>query len=225
MFIIVENNQVILGPMNWRKTAFENCILDDCEVEITLPKSNDERSSIIVNENIKILPVTDIGISNEYNSRTQWLNGPYYNFFDTYAEVFHTAYDKDINHFKSELKSEVAANRYKYEIKGITITIQGQEVFIYTNREDRNLYMQAFQLGSNNVNWKFGNTFLTLTNSELGTIVAAGATHIQSVFDWESSKVTVIDAASDLVTLAAISTKSDNTDWEPVILNPFELPV
>ena len=217
MFIIIENNLVILGPMNWKPTAFESCILDDCEFEVKLPKSNNERLPIIVNENIKILPVKDIGISNEYNSLTQWLNGPYYNLYDDYAEVYYTAYDKPIDILKSELKSEVSANRYKYENQGITIEINQHNVFIFTNRSDRNLYIQAYQLGSDNIKWKFGDIFLILSNADLGKIVTAGASHIQAVFDWESSKFIEIDSASDLITLAAISTKSDNESWEPKI--------
>lgn len=221
MFIIVENGSVILGPMNWRPTAFENCLLDDCEITYKLPRSNDNNSPIIINENVKILPVIDIGISNDYNPRIHWLNGPYYNFYNDYAEVYYTAYNKDIDFFKKELKTEVAANRYKYEVKGIYITIQDQEVYIYTNREDRNLYMQAYQLGSNNVNWKFGNKFLTLSNTELGYIVLSGANHIQAIFDWEASKVAEIDAALTIDELNLINTKSDNTTWEPIIENPF----
>ncbi len=209
MFIIVENNSVILGPMEWRPTAFKNCILDDCDVEFDVPRSNENRDPIIVNENIRILPVTDIGISNEYNPKFQFLNGPYYNFYENYAEVYHTAYDKPLDFYKSELKAEVAANRYKYEIKGTKLTIQNTEVNILTNREDRNMYLQAFQLGSNNINWKFGDKFLTLSNSELGDIVAAGVSHVQSVFDWESSKVTEIDSLQEL---SLVETK--NSTWE-----------
>lgn len=219
MFIIVENESVLLGPMNWRKEAFESCILDDCEIEVVLSKSNDERLPIIINENIKILPVTDIGVSNEYDPAIHWLNGPYYNFYENYAEVYYTAYDKPLDYYKAELKAEAAANRYKYEIMGIYVEIQNQNVLIYTNREDRNLYMQAYQIGSNNVNWKFDNIFLTLSNAELGSIVMAGAMHIQNVFDWEGNKAAEIDNCTTLLELKNVSTKSDNPVWEPVANN------
>ena len=45
-------------------------------------------------------------------------------------------------------------------------------------------------------NWKFPEGWLTLTKSELGQCVSAGATHIQSCFDWEKNYTDRIEAAT-----------------------------
>lgn len=220
-YLIVEKNGnenfVILGPMNWRPTYFKNCLLDDLEIEFNVPLSNDSQSMIVVNENVSIMPVTNLGVTQEYDPKIQFPQGPYYNFYETYAEMYYIPENKNIDIVKSELKSQVSANRYNYEIKGVTTTIQSQEVYIWTNREDRALYLQAYQLGANNVGWKFGDTFLTLTNAELGQIVSACMGHVQAVFDWEGSIVALIDAATTLSELSVISTESDDPAWNPPV--------
>lgn len=223
-YIIVEKNNnenfVILGPMNWRPTYFKNCLFDDLEIEFDVPLSNDDGTVVIVNENVSILPVVELPINQEYNSKIQFPQGPYYNFYETYAEIYYIPEDKNIDIVKTELKAQVAANRYQYEVKGITTTIQEQEVFIWTNREDRALYLQAYQLGANNVGWKFGSKFLTVTNAELGQIVSVCMAHVQAVFDWEGSVVSSINAATTLSELDLISTESDNPNWNPPLINP-----
>lgn len=223
-YIIVEKNNnenfVILGPMNWRPTYFKNCLFDDLEIEFDVPLSNDDGTVVVVNENVLILPVVELPINQEYNSKIQFPQGPYYNFYETYAEIYYIPEDKNIDIVKTELKAQVAANRYQYEVKGITTTIQEQEVFIWTNREDRALYLQAYQLGANNVGWKFGSKFLTVTNAELGQIVSVCMAHVQAVFDWEGSVVSSINAATTLSELDLISTESDNPNWNPPLINP-----
>jgi len=213
MFIIVDNNNVVLGPMNWRPVMFSNCLSDEFEINYALPLSNPNNEPITINETIRILPVTDLGPNTEYNPKIQQLSGPFYNFFSTYAEMYYVPVDKNIDTVKAELKQIVAANRYKYEIQGVKSTIQETEVKLYTSREDRGLYLQAYQLGSNGANWKFeGPIWLTLSNTELGQIVLAVSTHVQNVFDWEALKGTEIDSKTLLSELNDIELIS--TTWE-----------
>lgn len=212
--------QVILGPMNWRPAFFKSCLRDDLDIVYSVPLENDNQSKITINETVSIIPVTNLGTTEEYNSKIQFPQGPYYNFYDDYAEMYYIPENKNIDIVKSELKAQVAANRYQYEIKGVTTTLQNQEVYIWTNREDRSMYLQAYQLGTNNVGWKFGNVFLTLSNAELGQIVAVCMGHVQAVFDWEGAVVATIGAATTLSELSTISVESDNPSWNPPITNP-----
>jgi hypothetical protein len=219
-YLIVEKlsddtNMVHVGPMNWRPTYFKNALLDDLDIEFNVPLSNDSEECIIVNQSVKIMPVKDIGYTGECNSKIQFLQGPYYNYFEDRAEQYWTIQDKDINVVKSELKTIVAANRYSYEIIGVKLTLQGKEVTALTNRGDRDLYLQAYQMGKDNVNWKFGAEFLTLSNAELGQVVSTVTTHVQNVFDWEAGKVSAIDSSVTLAELDAIELESDNPEWNP----------
>ena len=103
------------------------------------------------------------------------------------------------------MKSIVADNRWKLETAGVKVTIQGQELSITTARGERDIYLQALQLGSDAKSWKFdNNTWLVLSLAELQTIVTAIVTHIQAAFDWENSLITNIDSLNTLAELAAL---------------------
>lgn len=210
---------VLLGPMEWRPRFFQSCLRDDLEIDFNVPLSNDTGEAIIVNDIARIIPVKDIGITADFNPKTQHLIGPFYNFYETYAEMYHNVQDKSIEVVKSELKPIIAANRYRYEVMGITVNIQDKDISILTTREDRGLYLQAFQLGTDNVNWKFGSEFLTLSNTELSLIVESVVSHVQSAFDWESTKISEIDSLTTLEDLNNISLVSDNIVWEPISRN------
>jgi hypothetical protein len=189
---------------------FSNCLLDEFNINYALPLSNPNNDVININETIRILPVTNLGPNAEYNQKIQQLSGPFYNFFPTYAEMYYVPVDKNIDIVKAELKQLIAAKRYEYEIQGVKATIQEIEVKLYTSREDRGLYLQAYQLGSNNANWKFeGGVWLTLPNTDLGQIVVAVSTYVENVFDWESAKCTEIDSKTLLSELDSIVLTSE----------------
>ena len=143
------------------------------------------------------------------------MHGPFYNFYDNYADEYYKADDKPLEITKTELKQIISANRYKYETKGISANIQNTSITLSTAREDRGMYLQAYQSGLDSVNWKFGNIFLSLTNTELKQIAETINSHIQSCFDWENSKTTEIDEKTTLEELDSVILISDNPEWEP----------
>ena len=56
MFVIIYQNQVVLGPMKWNKFRFENFLLSEHEITFTLDQSN-VNSPVTVNADCKILPI------------------------------------------------------------------------------------------------------------------------------------------------------------------------
>ena len=225
MYLLIEKTHdgmdfVHAGPMEWRPRLFQAILEDDLEINFNVPLSNDTAQPFIINEIARIIPVTDIGIVGEYNSKIHQLIGPKYNFSELSAEMYHIVENKPVELVRNELKSIIAANRYRYEIKGITVNIQNKDLYILTTREDRGLYLQAYQLGKDAVSWKFGNEFLVVSNTELGIISEAIATHIQAVFDWEHTKIIEIDNATTVEELDGLSLVSDNPIWEPVVVQP-----
>jgi hypothetical protein len=54
------------------------------------------------------------------------------------------------------------------------------------------------------VQWKFPEGWLTLTRSDLGTVVTAGSNHVQDQFVWEVNKNTEIDACATATELDAV---------------------
>jgi len=207
---------VHLGPITWKSSFFQSCLRDNFDLNVDLPLYNDTNQPFLFNDIARIIPVTRLDSTVSLNSKIQVEIGPFYNFFDTYAEMYYNVIDKDISVVKEELNNIVATYRYKYEVMGISVTIQNQSVNVLTNREDRGLYLQAYQLGKGNINWKFNTTFLTLSNLDLGIIVDAVSLHVQSAFDWEHLKNQEINNCTTLAELNAIILVSDNPVWEPV---------
>lgn len=205
MFVIVYNNFVILGPMKWNKGRFQNVILEECEIETFLPNTNEDSVPIFVNDQIKILPIQD-GLSAQFNSKIEILHGPFWEFTETHAIRTYQTVSKPIELVKGELKAQVATERWKKEVSGVKTVIQNTEISVDTNRGDRDIFIQKYLLMNENdtVLWKFPETWLTLTKSELGQIVAVGAMHIQQSFEWEAHLVNQIESATTLEELNLI---------------------
>lgn len=208
MFCILENNQVILGPNHWNKRRFESCLLDDCEIEFTLPPGNDNFQPIIVSENVKICPVRET-IQPSYNTKIQQLAGPFTTVNeDNSITLTYNVVDQDINSVKNDLKAIVANNRWLLEVSGVNVNVQGQDIYVTTERGSRDIFLQAVQLGSDGQRWKFDNgIWLVLSLAELQVILNAIVSHVQMAFDWESDKLAEIDACVDLASLDAVILK------------------
>lgn len=214
MFVIVHNSSVILGPMRWNKNRFENVITEECEVTASLPSRNDSLSPIIVTDNVKILPIQGTP-SPAFNSRIEFLNGPFWEFTDSAAIMSYRVESLSVDAVKNTLKAECAAERWRRENNGVKITIQGLEVTVDTSRGNRDIFVQKFLLmaDSDTVQWKFPEGWLALSKLELGAIVNAAAAHVQTQFDWEANKISEIDNCATLEQLDAI-----------VIVDPVKLP-
>ena len=191
MFVIVHNQSVILGPMPWRKLFFENIIMEDCEISVTLPQKND--SVIVVNEDIVILPARYE--ETEYNTNTEQLNGPYWTFTDTEAVGAFTVMPKNIDIIRSEAAAKVTEKRWEKEVGGTKVNIKGTEYSVDTSREGRNIYIQAYQLGAV-TNWKFPEGWIDLSVEDLGTIVMTIANHVQASFAEEKTLLDTIATAT-----------------------------
>lgn len=205
MFIIVHENFVTWGPKPWNKLGFEDVLRTDCEVEYTLPQRNDNQDPIIINENTKILKVVALDAP-QCNPKIQRLNGPYYNFYDDKAESYMVVEDLPIDFVRGNLKGRVATNRYTKEVEGVKVTIQGHEVTVDTSRNGRQIFFDAAltMTDSETIGWKFPETWIDVTKSDMQQIVAAGKAHIQTWFDWEKNKIIEIDNATTLAELDAI---------------------
>lgn len=199
MFVIVQNDQVIHGPRDWNKKQFDEVLLEECEIEYTLETRNNDNSPIIVSDTVKILPVTKLSEPG-FNGRIQRLNGPFWNLSNTVAEMYFTPADLPIEAVRNFFISIVANARYVKETGGIKLTIQDTEVSVDTARGSRDIFFQAFlSIGeTETMNWKFPETWLELTKSDLSLIVSSGRNHIQSCFDWENAWVNRVNAAASL---------------------------
>lgn len=208
MFVIVHNNVVIYGPRNWSKIHFEHVILDDCEFECSLDIRNNNFLPVIVSDDIKILPIKRLSLP-DYNSKTQILQGPYWNFFEDKAEMHYKVMDKPVEAVKNMLKEVIMNNRYHYENVGFKHTVQGTEVTINTSRTSRDVYLNTYLSMTDNesVSWKFSEGWVNISKFDLQQIVNEIKRHVQDGFSWEQSKSAEIDSANTLEELDAIQTE------------------
>lgn len=207
-YVLVKDNHVFAGPNDWRPSLFKSYIEDDFEIEMELPQVA-PLSGTNLGNGIAVYTIDDIQMP-AHNPKIQNLSGPYYTFTVNSATQYFTPSDKPIAQVQRELKEIVANSRWKREIAGTSATIQGQELKLTTVRGDRDIFLQALQLGGPDKEWKLttvsgDSIWLTLTASDLQIIVDAIVSYIQSAFTWEKSVIDQIDTpAIDLATLDSI---------------------
>lgn len=212
-YIIVKNReQVLLGPMPWRQRMFQseiNDLYDEGELTVKYEVPPIEISYADLGDGIEIFPVNMIVIS--YDPLYQALSGPFWSFDSNLAIGSYNVIDGDINSIKGNLKNILANIRYNKEQTPFTMTVQGQTVTVDASRENRNIFVQKYQFMSDTdtVDWKFPETWLTLTKSDLGSIVLAGANYIQDQFNWEKEYVDRIDNATTINELKTIKDEFD----------------
>ena len=204
MFIIIHDNQVVLGPMRWNRFRFENFLEEEHEISTTLQDKN-ENSPVIVSDICKILPIA-VTAYPEHNPKIEMLHGPFWDITDELATSSYQVVSMPVDAVKNQLKALTSTERNSREAKWITQTIQGQSIKIDTSKENRNSLIQKLVAitESDTVNWKFGAQFLTLTYNEIKDLISALDAHIQTQFDWQLNKIAEIEACETLSELDAI---------------------
>lgn len=204
MFVIVHNQSVVLGPMRWNRFRFENTIQEECDVSVTLTDRNDDMQPISVSDDVKILPIQGTPTP-EYDSKTQYLHGPFWEFTDSVAIMSYTVENQNIEAARNFHKSEIENQRWVRENSGCKVTINDVEYDFATDRDTRSVLQSLITAGTD-VNWKFDrDTWVTLTNGDLQSILNAVITHVQDAFNWEREQMTLLDACETLDDLKGIS--------------------
>jgi hypothetical protein len=202
-YLLVENKKTIhLGPVFWRH-RFIQSELDDLEVTYTVPPI-EPNSYLQINDIMEIFPIESIS-QPSYDPMYEQLVGPIWTFTDV-ATGTYSATSKDLSVVKSELKGLAAAERYKKEVAGVNVTVQGQEVLVDTSRDGRNIFVQKYSMmaDTDTVQWKFPSTWITLSKADLGLVVTEAAAYIETQFVWEQNIVNQIDNATTVNDLKAI---------------------
>lgn len=201
MYVITHHHdydEVLLGPIEWNPRFIASVIQSDLELSYKpdVKESDKERVPYDIIPNVRVRPV--IFVTPEHDEKTQFLVGPYWSYTENEATATYNVEYKNIDLLRGELKQKLAAERYKKEISGFKITLQGQEVSINTNRTEREIFAQKYLImgESDIVEWKFPEAWLNLTKTELLQIVNAINNHVQSAFSWELNKATSLDSAS-----------------------------
>jgi hypothetical protein len=211
MYVITDHNTqnfVILGPIEWKPRYISDILSDELDQDIVITREDETRVPFDVVPGVTIRKC--ISVYEEINTKIHRHEGPFWVYDDGNTEYQATATweqrDKSLESVKADLKNLVADIRWKKEATGVTLTIQGTEVWCDTSRGNRDIFLQKYTIMPDNttINWKFQNAWLELTKAELGTIVTEGSTYIQSCFDWEAAQSVIIDNCATLAELDAL---------------------
>jgi hypothetical protein len=204
-YVLVHNGFVINGPRAWNYRSFESSLEEDCEITYKLPMSKDDEEIITIDDNTKIY-AAELVYPN-YNPKIEYPHGPFWDFSTGKAIGTFQVLETPIDLIKNTLKAQVADNRWRKETAGLITNIQGNDVYINTAREVRDVFLQKYILMNENetVQWKFDIGWVTLTKFEMNSIATAVANHIQAQFDWEIAKHAEIDACTTAEELDAIN--------------------
>jgi hypothetical protein len=204
-FAIVHKNRVIVGPMGWNQKYFTNVLKIRHRVDANIPGIEPEVLPFIIDESTSIHRV--IENKPDINLMTHHYYGPLWDLSQDVIIANYEVKDIAIEVARDNFRVVAAAERYKKEVSGAKTILQDKEVTLDTSREGRNIFVQKFLLMSEDdiVNWKFPEGWLTISKQELGSVVLAGAAHIQKSFDWEKEINNQIDACSTLQELVSLT--------------------
>lgn len=195
MYALLDKSQIKVGPRQYAVSFFQD-YLDKNSISFELPFDYDQSESIIINSDIKIVKVSEPTVP-AHNSLTEQLAGPYY---DVTADPISGHYDVApiaIDSIKNTLIALVAQERYKKEMSGFKMTVQGQEVHIGTDKEERATWHQILTvIGSDTIKFKFSSTvWMDLVLSDVEAVITALLGHVQGSFVWEAGIIARIEAA------------------------------
>lgn len=197
MYALIHKDQVLSGPRDWDR-AFFTFIVNSKNIYLgkPIPRMPIDNEPYIIDEDTKIVRVEIV--QGGLNPLVEYYQGPTWELLEDKALAHYAVIDTPVEFAKNNFKDLVAAKRYEKEVKGTKTSIQETEVSLDTSRDGRNIFLQKYSLMQDDatVNWKFPEGWLTLTKTELGQCVTAGASYIQSCFDWEKDYDDRIDAAT-----------------------------
>jgi hypothetical protein len=201
MYAIVHNDYVILTQPKWNSRMFTNVLLEDCEIDRKILLSDEVNVPLIVDENTKILKVSEN--RPDYNSRIQWLEGPYYTIVDNVVLGSYVIKDLDLDIAKGNLKQLLPPIRYDKENKTIEVAVDLQNFTVSTDRDNRAILTSKILAvtSEESFSWKFNEGWATTTKADLENIIVQINSIVQAAFDWELSKINEIDACLTLAEL------------------------
>ena len=191
LFVIVFNGTVIYGPVLWNKVLFETVILEDARLTVVLPARNTEPYTH--SQNLKILPV-ESGISQSYNPIVQIAHGPIWTFYEDKAVSSYEAVYKPIEAIRTEFIKMASAARYKKQILGVTIQLNGNSYVVETKGNAVDQLTRKLNSSQEVIVWKFNDgQWAHLTKVNIQSIITALDDYEQSCFDWEFELINEIN--------------------------------
>jgi len=201
LFAVVYKNHVIVGPSRWNAKKFKQEIFDECEVEVELPDTNDQKQVFLFSDDLSVLSVRVVDTP-YHNPLFERLDGPFWEFVDDYVIMSYDVNTIDVEASKNFLKEKITNSRKQREIEKVTVEINNIQYKFDTDKDTRNIIQTHISTKLQTVNWKIDrDTWLILTITDLQNILSVIMQHIQNCFDWELSEIQRIDVCDSIETL------------------------
>ena len=206
-YLLVQNKQiVILGPITWRQRFIQTEINDlieseELSIDYTVPAT--EQGYINIGDGFEIFPVELT--TPAFDPIYEELSGPFWTYENNVATGTYTINTLNIEKIKGHLKQVVATERYRKQNLGTTVAIANTTFSISTDTNTINsLLSLANNTGSNTINYKSPNGFISLTGADIQNIVNQIHDYIQTQFNWEKTTNETIDDTDDITALQTI---------------------
>lgn len=210
MYIIKNQNRVFLGPKIWNRDEFQRKIFTEAGINFPLQWANPNEKMIVVNDEISIWPV-DFRDDPEINKRTEFLDGPFYDYDEETgrAEHYMVAADMTVELAIANLKDAIKDARKHMINRGISITINDtnyhikSDISAFANGIPGNWLLKRIDSSSDGDipgTYVYDTTevWVTLTQDDLDSIVSTLKTHIQTQFDSEKIEFERVEALTTL---------------------------
>jgi hypothetical protein len=200
MYVLVFNNQIILGPVNWSRFRFENAIIDELDIEsLETGLPNSAPSDVITNqvgsEVFKIYPVKE-GEHLPHNERIEIRNGPFWEFTETEAVFHYEPQRLELSVAKQFLHEKLADVRWRKQNEGITVKINEVDVPFSTDKDTCSILQNYISTNAQTVKWKVGtNNWIDLDSTNLVTVLGEIQNHIHQCFEEENTITELINNA------------------------------
>jgi hypothetical protein len=206
-YLLVQNKQmVILGPITWRQRFIQteiNDLIDDGELTIDYTVPATEQGYINIGDGFEIFPVELT--TPAFDPIYEELSGPFWTYENNTAYGSYTVVQLSIERIKGHLKQVVSAERYRKQNLGTTVAIANTTFSVSTDTNTINsLLSLANTTGTDTINYKSPNGFISLTGADIQNIVNQIHDYIQTQFNWEKTTNETIDVTNDITLLQAI---------------------
>lgn len=192
MFALINDNQLVLGPIEFNYRLLNSVLAEELEVDYKLTPRDYLNVPIIIDEKIKLLNVVE-NIP-EHDSKSEDICLYKYDIIDNNVVFYYEKKQKDINLIKSEYKNTISSERWRRENIGyITTTINGVEIKVSTSRDSRVSLITKLSSGNGPYNFKFGDVWIEITGDDIREIISKIDQKVQEYFDWEYLKLSEID--------------------------------
>lgn len=206
-------NEVHLGPIDWNAKFIQAVLRDDLDNdEIEIRPDDVDRIPYEIHEDVWAFAITS-EVREEYNEIIERPEGPFWSIVEAdrgnfSATMTYTKVDLPLEVAKSLVKNRISRERKIRERTTVfTMEVQGTQVTIESDRENRNAYYQKYLTIDDSTDevvrdkWRFREGWLALSKDDLRLIIRAIDDHVQEQFDWEEALDKKIDEAKDLTEL------------------------